>query len=182
MKINLQKRILELLKSKKAAYVDDIVAYVKDYDEDGRKFALKYTIKRTLKTMQKNGEIVLRSLDDKDFAQLTPEGRHKLRSLTLSADTHVMSMAWDGKWRMVILDVPEADKEKRNALRYILKKAGFVCLKNSVWISPHPFEHMLENMKRDLELENEIMIIVTDFLDPGTEMVFRESFWNSTDN
>jgi DNA-binding transcriptional regulator PaaX len=177
MKTNLQKRILEVLKQKRAAYVADIVEYVKEFDDGGRKFALKYTIRRTLKKLEKSGEIILRTLDGKDFAQLTPEGRQKLRSLTLSADTNVMSMAWDGKWRMVILDVPESDKEKRNALRYILKKAGFVCLKNSVWISPHPFEHMLENMKKDLDLSNEIMVIVTDSLDPETELAFRESFW-----
>jgi DNA-binding transcriptional regulator PaaX len=177
MKTNLQKRILGFLKQKKAAYLVDITEYVHSFDDGGRKFALKYTIKRTLKKMEQNSEVILRSLDGKDFAQLTPEGRQKLRSLTLSAETHVMSMAWDGKWRVVVLDVPESDKEKRNALRYILKKAGFVCLKNSVWISPHPFEHMLENMKKDLDLRNEIMVILTDSLDPETELAFRESFW-----
>ena len=88
-----------------------------------------------------------------------------------------MPLGWDGKWRIVILDIPESDKEKRNALRYILKKAGFALLKNSVYISPHPFEHMLENMKEDLELTNEISIIVTDYLDESSEEEFRKAFW-----
>jgi DNA-binding transcriptional regulator PaaX len=173
-----QKKILEFLKQKKAAYVEDIATYLDQADTNAlRKFTFKYTINRTLKTMARNGEILLQEIDGRSFARLTAPGRHKLRSLNLSSETNVMSMAWDGRWRMIILDVPESDKEKRNALRYILKKAGFVCLKNSVWISPHPFEHMLENMKADLGLTNEIMIIVTDFLDPETESAFRESFW-----
>lgn len=176
-KSNTQKKVLEFLKQKKAAYVEDITAHIEEPDNIVRKFTFKYTINRTLKTMAKNGDIILQEMHGRLFARLTASGSHKLRSLNLASETGVMSMSWDGQWRMVILDVPESEKEKRNALRYILKKAGFVCLKNSVWISPHPFEHMLENMKADLNLTNEIMIIVTDFLDPETEETFRESFW-----
>lgn len=179
-KTNIQKNILSFLSHKKAAYLDDITEYIKENDsENNRKFALKYTLSRTLKKMSQNGEILTREINGRVCAQISPLGRQKLRSLNLSADTNVMSMSWDGQWRMVLLDVPESDKEKRNALRYILKKAGFISIKNSVWISPHPFEYMLENMKNDLGLTNEIMIIVTDFLDPETETAFRESFWGS---
>jgi len=38
-------------------------------------------------------------------------------------------------------------------------------------------EYMLENMKEDLELTNEISIIVTDYLDESSEEEFRKAFW-----
>lgn len=175
---SIQKNILELLQQKRAVSTSDITEHVRETCESGpRKVALKYIISRSLKNLEKSGDITLHKTEQGSFARLTSSGRHKLRSLRLSENTHLMPLGWDGKWRMVILDIPEADKEKRNALRYILKKAGFALLKNSVYISPHPFEHMLENMKEDLELTNEISIIVTDYLDQSSEDEFRKAFW-----
>ncbi|MCD8494942.1 MAG: hypothetical protein LRY41_01485 [Candidatus Pacebacteria bacterium] len=176
-KIKVQNHILNLLFQKKAAYTEDIIAYVKNYVDPLEKITLSYKVHRTLKKLADNGDISLQSLGGRTFAFITREGRHKHRSLQLSSDTGMMSMAWDGRWRIVMLDVPEQDKEKRNALRYILKKAGFVCLKNAVWISPHPFEHMLDRMKQDLGLTHELMIIVSNTLDAQTELEFRKSFW-----
>jgi HKD family nuclease len=57
-----------------------------------------------------------------------------------------------------------------------LKKAGFICLKNSAWVSPYPFEHLFMNIKKDLGLSTEIMIIVTQFVDEETKKVLFESF------
>lgn len=173
----MQHHILALLARKKAAYVDDIVSYVHDQVSGIDRVALSYRINRTLKKLASEGDIVLQMMNDRTFAFITPSGRHKQRSLRLSSDTRMMSMSWDGKWRIIILDVPESDKEKRNALRYLLKKADFVCLKNSVWISPYPYEHMFEEMKQDLNLTNEIMIMVTDQIDSESERAFRECFW-----
>ena len=44
-----------------------------------------------------------------------------------------------------------------------------MCLKNSAWISPYPFEHLFTNIKKDLNLTTEMMIIVTESLDKETE-------------
>lgn len=175
---SIQKNILELLQSKRAASTEAITEHVKKLCKStARKVAIKYIISRSLKNLEKSGDITLHKTDQSSFARLTSSGRHKLRSLRLSENTHLMPMGWDGKWRIVILDIPESEKEKRNALRYILKKAGFALLKNSVYISPHQFEHMLESMKEDLELTTEISIIVTDYLDASSEDEFRKAFW-----
>ena len=72
--------------------------------------------------------------------------------------------------------LPENRKSERESLRYLLKKAGFVCLKNSAWISPFPFEHLFTNIKNDLGLTTEMMIIVTEFIDDETKKVLFETF------
>ena len=61
--------------------------------------------------------------------------KFKAHSLKLDDDTAVLNPNWDGKWRIVMLDLPEDRKSDRDGLRYLLKKAGFILLKNSVWIS-----------------------------------------------
>lgn len=178
-KTNLQKLILRLMHGKKAVEVENLVERIEGIlereEELTRKVKPKYVINRTVKHLEKTGMIESFDTEQSAFVRMTPEGRHKLRSMQLDAD-FPLPTSWDGKWRIVILDVPESKKEVRNALRYILKKANFTCLKNSVWISPYPFEHMLTNMKEDLDLTNEMIIIVSDQLDPMTEAYLRESF------
>jgi len=52
---------------------------------------------------------------------------------------------WDGRWRLVAFDVPEARRSARNQLRRYLRNRGFGCLQGSVWITPDP---MTDERKR----------------------------------
>jgi phenylacetic acid degradation operon negative regulatory protein len=45
---------------------------------------------------------------------------------------------WDGKWRLVLFDVPIGKDVHRRRLRRYLRDKGFGHLQNSVWISPDP--------------------------------------------
>jgi phenylacetic acid degradation operon negative regulatory protein len=45
---------------------------------------------------------------------------------------------WDGRWRLILFDVPEARHSLRTRLRRYLQKRGFGYLQNSVWITPDP--------------------------------------------
>lgn len=47
---------------------------------------------------------------------------------------------WDGRWRLVLFDVPEVRKVARNQLRRYLHGRGFGYLQNSVWITPDPVD------------------------------------------
>lgn len=46
---------------------------------------------------------------------------------------------WDKKWRIVVFNVPESDRKKRDKLRRLLVEAKFARLSNSLYISPFPF-------------------------------------------
>ena len=46
---------------------------------------------------------------------------------------------WDGKWRIIVFDLPEKKRGLRNDLRKQLRSARFGGLQRSVWISPGPF-------------------------------------------
>ncbi len=45
---------------------------------------------------------------------------------------------WDGKWRMVLFDVPQSKATDRARLRRSLADRGFGYLQNSAWITPDP--------------------------------------------
>ena len=99
---------------------------------------------------------------------------YKLNQLYLESENSLISTEWDGYFRIILIDLPEERKNEREALRYLLKKAGFVCVKNSVWISMYPFEHLFTNIKEDLGFTTELMIIVTNKIDKQTEREFFE--------
>lgn len=96
-----------------------------------RKHHFNHLIWRTLKAgyiekIEKEGEIYIRisSLGEKmvqrDFPLL-----------------HLQNKSWDGKWRIVMFDIAEIQKRKRDYLREKLKELGFGMFQESVFITPH---------------------------------------------
>jgi DNA-binding transcriptional regulator PaaX len=161
------KKILKKLSEKPAIPVEDF----KDSDPK-----TSYALSRTLKNLVESGYAEIHKSERQNYAKITAFGKTKLNTLALENEDALVPQAWDGFWRIILLDLPESRKSERESLRYLLKKAGFVCLKNSAWISPYPFEHLFINIKKDLDLTTEMMIIVTKFVDEDTKAFLFESF------
>jgi phenylacetic acid degradation operon negative regulatory protein len=170
-KPSFSKKILKLLAEKPAISVPELVERI---GIEKAEKSSKIAISRSLKGLRDTGLVEQSFSGQNEYARLTKDGKKKVHSLKLDNDTTLVDPTWDGKWRIVLLDLPETRKDEREALRYLLKKAGFVCLKNSVWVSPFPYEHLFTNIKKDFELMTELMIFVTDNLDPETKQTFFE--------
>lgn len=168
-KTDFSKKILKILADKPAISVQELRTR-QDLIQD------KYAVTRSLKGLTDAGFIENISSGQNNYARLTKQGKRKLNSINLESDTAVVNTSWDGNWRIVLLDLPESRKAERESLRYLLKKAGFICLKNSAWISPYPFEFMFYNIKKDLDLTNELVIIVTSVIDEITQKELYKIF------
>ncbi|MCF7675798.1 MAG: hypothetical protein K9N23_21715 [Akkermansiaceae bacterium] len=57
------------------------------------------------------------------------------------------SRPWDGKWRMVLFDLPETERQLRDQLRKSLSRSGFGCMQRSVWISPDPMTELAAQLR-----------------------------------
>jgi phenylacetic acid degradation operon negative regulatory protein len=68
--------------------------------------------------------------------RLTEQGRlHALGG----RDPHAQwSRHWDGRWRLVLFDVPMGENAQRERLRRYLRANVFGCLQGSVWVTPDP--------------------------------------------
>lgn len=166
-KPNIQKVILKVLAEKPAISINSIKKN-KDQKES-------YALTRSVKNLIESGCAEMIHSDNQDYLKITKKGKNKLNSIKLLGEDALVSTIWDGFWRIIILDLPEERKNERESLRYLLKKANFVCIKNTVWISPFPYENLFTNIKKDLGLSTELMIIVTDKLDPETNKAFLEN-------
>ena len=137
-----------------------------------------YAITRSVKNLIESGCAEMVHSDNQDYLKITKKGKNKLNSIKLLGEDTLVPTVWDGFWRIIILDLPEERKSERESLRYLLKKANFVCIKNTVWVSPFPYENLFTNIKKDLGLSTELMIIVTDKLDAETNQAFLENTKN----
>lgn len=176
-KPSIQKAIFKALARKKVISLDSLVEGVENaikstYNSKNRP---EYAISRSIKKMATDGLVECFQSENQPYFRLSNEGKKRFNFNTLDDDTTLVSNSWDGNWRIIILDLPEERKSEREALRYLLKKAGFICMKNSVWISMYPYEHLFTNIKKDLNLSSEMMIIVTDKIDDATEKEFLNS-------
>lgn len=170
------RKIIKILSQKPAVAIADIT---KNLNPVAQGLSLRqkgYAITRSIKGLEEAGLIENISSGQGFFARLTKEGKKKAMSIKLESEDSLVNTTWDGYWRVILLDLPESRKSERESLRYLLKKAGFVCLKNSAWISPYPFEHLFTNIKKDLGLTTELMILVTRHVDEMTESSLFELF------
>ena len=170
MKKSYSNKILKILGKKPAISVENL--------KEAKDPKTSYALTRTIKNLVDAGYAEIHNSDNRSYARITKKGKTKLDSVTLEGSDALVSTTWDGFWRIIILDIPESRKSERESLRYLLKKANFVCVKNTVWISPYPYEHLFTNLKKDLNLSTELMIIVTNKLDEETSLAFLKASKN----
>lgn len=70
------------------------------------------------------------------YLEITAKGLQHIQKLTLESKGVKHQQKWDGKWRVVISDIPEKDRAIRDFLRIHLYKLGFRQIQKSVFIFP----------------------------------------------
>jgi phenylacetic acid degradation operon negative regulatory protein len=50
---------------------------------------------------------------------------------------------WNGRWWLIIYDIPERRRSKRDLFRMFIKELGFGKVKESCWISPYDFSRQI---------------------------------------
>jgi CRISPR-associated endonuclease Cas2 len=111
-------------------------------DEDPEKIAA------TIYRLQRQG-LIERSHDS---FFLTEEGQKVI---------HIHNPARDGIWKLIIFDIPEAERNVRNILRQRLQTLGFKKWQNSIWASPYALDPALEKELKLLAQKYFVRLIKT---------------------
>lgn len=114
-----------------------------------------------LKDYKKGGE---------QYLKLTQKGRIEILRYKLK---HKNREAWDGKWRIVIFDIPESTREDRDFLRGQLKWLGFFELQKSVWIFPYEIKNELQEFIKlcKVELNGDIRFLTIEQIDSNRDLL-----------
>ncbi|MEK7562225.1 MAG: hypothetical protein AAB509_00900 [Patescibacteria group bacterium] len=123
-------------------------------DKNKRKFSnLIYYLKI-------NGYIKTKNLENKQAIILTKEGISKALKASFVLDK--VKERKDGKWVMLIFDVPVAHKQARNLLKSILINLGYKLFQQSVWISPYDISEKTERLLQIHSLESYVKIFLIE--------------------
>ena len=87
------------------------------------------------------------------------------RKILHSKVAKVKRRRWDGKWRVVVFDVWENTRSKRDILRYEIKNFGFIQLQKSVWIYPYECQEFISLLKTGLSFGKNIRYMIVEKLD-----------------
>lgn len=95
---------------------------------------------------------------------LTEKG--KLKALTYHFQKmKIEGEKWDGKWRLVVFDIPEKKRKGRDALREELKKLGFYELQKSVFVFPYECKDEVDFIVEFFNLRKYVRFGILDSID-----------------
>lgn len=125
--------------------------------------------------LKKEGCIKTEKRNHQIYISLTDRGKKKAGWLQIDALKLKKHKKWDGKWRIVIFDIPNLKGFYRNVFRGKLKELGFYQLQKSVWITPFSCADEISLMRDFLGLtDKEIRLIVAR--DIGKDSWLRKKF------
>ena len=93
---------------------------------------------------------------------LTKDGRQKALKYQIDEIKIKKPEKWDGKWRVVVFDIPEKKKKAREALRNKLQDLGFRELQKSVLVFPYECEDEIDFIVEVFEIRPYVRFIKVD--------------------
>ncbi len=122
----------------------------------------RYQIKSTLSRMIEKGYVRLEKKDGRSFVRLTQKGERFALSLKEGKYVPKKPKRWDGKWRMVIFDIPEYRRGTRTKVRAMFQNLDFKRLQDSVWVYPYDCEDLVILLKADFKIGKDLLYIIAD--------------------
>lgn len=104
---------------------------------------------------------------------LSEKGKERVLKYHLETIKIKKPLKWDGKWRLVMFDIPEARKQARDALRARLKQIGFLEFQKSAFIQPYPCSDEINFLIEFYMLRTYVRIMLVDEIDNELHLKMR---------
>lgn len=132
------------------------------------KYKTSHTIKEKTNQLIKTGFIQ----KIKSGLELTEKGQAEL--LRFESFRSKRSRKWDGLWTIVSFDLPIAKNAIRDAIRFYLKRIGFIQFQKSVWVFPYDCPELIYLVKTEWRLKDELVYIRAKYV--SREKKLKEYF------
>lgn len=122
----------------------------------------------------KKSKFVKKYFDGKDYyLELTPKGKKLIKSY-LTQDLEIKKPAkWDKKWRIVIYDITNDKKDRREILRQKLEHLGFLKLQESVYVFPFDCLTEINLLKSMYYLNTNVQYLVVERIETEIDLLSR---------
>ncbi len=104
------------------------------------------------------------------YLELTKKGRVRFARYGL-APKFLRPKRWDGKWRVLIYDVPEKDRKQRDRLKHHLEAIGFLPLQQSVYIFPFECTSEVQEALEFYRLAGKAVLLLAETLEGEDRLI-----------
>lgn len=127
------------------------------------KHKFSYRVRGAAARLAKKGDIRFVERGGKKYLEITEQGKQRLAfEQGLAAVRRRAVGRWDGRWRMVVFDIPETRRRTRLQLRTTLRSIGFVQLQASVWVYPYDCEEVVMLLKAELKTGAKVLYAIVE--------------------
>lgn len=129
--------------------------------------------------LRRQGYIKMEYRGKQLYISLTREGRKWAGKYQIDDLKIKKPGKWDKKWRVLIFDIDEKNKIKREALRGKLKELRLYPLQKSVWVCPYEFQKEVEILRSFFGFNKNEMNVITasDIEDDAKARLFFKIKW-----
>jgi DNA-binding transcriptional regulator PaaX len=125
-------------------------------------------INQTLRYLKKKRQVQIITRDINSVGlKITDEGRKIADFVDVTNLKLRKNSIWDGKWRIVIFDVPNDKSKNRLAFIRELKDLGFIMVQRSVWAYPYECRKEVEIIRNYFEIGKFVTYIESSEIEDG---------------
>lgn len=126
----------------------------------------------TFRGLEKRGYI--KKINEDQFL-ITPKSLVRIR-ISKIHDSDWTEKNWDGRWKLIVFDIPETKRRERNILRSLIKRKGFIGIQESVFISPFADFIELAKLRKDLKIEKYVSFFSAKSVETDDDQNLRKRF------
>lgn len=127
---------------------------------------------RIIKRLEKQEMISIREKDGKISIEITEKGKRRLLEYDFE-NIMLKAKRRDGKWRIIIFDIPEGKKRNRDAFRRKLEQLDCVRLQDSVFVSAFPCKDEIDFLSNYLQVSDFVTLLTVGKIERGEELIFQ---------
>lgn len=105
---------------------------------------------------------------------LTDKGKERALTYDIEKMEIKKPKQWDGKWRIVLFDIPERARKIRDAFRQHLKQLNFYEFQKSVFVHPYDCQDEMEYLIEFYDAKRFIRFIIAEHFD--NELHLKDHF------
>ncbi len=134
----------------------------------------RYQANTAMRRLAAQGLITFEERGGRRYARATEAGKRMLALESLRENGAKKPKRWDGRWRVVLFDIPERRRGVRNQLRKFMQEFGFVRLQDSAWIYPYDCEDVIALAKANFRIGVDALYMIVEQLERDAHV--REHF------
>lgn len=135
----------------------------------------KKDLGRIIKRLEKQEMISINDKDGKILIEITDKGRRRLLEYDFE-NLELKAKRRDGRWRLIIFDIPEGKKSARDIFRRKLLDMGMIRLQDSVFACAFPCKNEIDFLSHFLEISDFITLVSLDRIERGEQLIFKKYY------